>query len=637
MMSFEISSNIRAFRFSLEHLIRHLNSRIFRADIDRRNKKFFDKLDLSMFGCCFTIDTELVLLFIVTLVSTTTVFGGSSSNIIFDSVASEPESNDYGNCITESSEYSNCTTLKSQDSVEYLELNPFTGQGEFGLCRSKKENYVPCYGVPPGYLLNEFDNDDDFDRHCEVFRSENRCLVPPPKGYKIPARWPAGRDLIWSENVKMEENKFISARSLKRRSGFSPEKNQFAFELDGIRDYSHQIAEKIGLRNDSEFLQVGVCNVLDIGCGYTSYGAHLTSLKVMSICIGEYEESSSQVQLALERGLPAMIGNFSTRLPPYPSLSNDMIHCSQCASRRNMIGKKFLIEVDRLLKPGGYFVMPSPSSRVVARWKGRYISKMIEELQYCWKLRGWLTEPFVWQKSADANCYLSRKRESIPLCGMEDDVQKYYKPLRSCLIGPTNKRWIAVQNLSSKLDSTYLENLHGVRPEDFQDERTEWSSVLKNYWSLLAPLIFSDHPKRLTEEDPLPPFNMIRNVMDMNAHYGGFNAALLEEKKLVWVMNIVPVGSSTPFLSSSINDLLAFSMTGVSLFPLTQEPTICCTQKAPFTNQIKEGWVILYDTVEAIEMARMIAIQMHWEARAIDLQNGIKQQLLVCQKPFLKR
>lgn len=43
---------------------------------------------------------------------------------------------------------------------------------------------------------------------------------------------------------------------------------------------------------------------------------------------------------------------------------------------------------------------------------------------------------------------------------------------------------------------------------------------------------------------------MIRNVMDMNAHYGGFNAALLEEKKLVWVMNVVPVGSSNtlPFI-----------------------------------------------------------------------------------------
>ena len=31
--------------------------------------------------------------------------------------------------------------------------------------------------------------------------------------------------------------------------------------------------------------------------------------------------------------------------------------------------------------------------------------------------------------------------------------------------------------------------------------------------------------------------------MDMNAHYGGLNAAFVEQKKTVWVMNVVPVGS----------------------------------------------------------------------------------------------
>lgn len=66
---------------------------------------------------------------------------------------------------------------------------------------------------------------------------------------------------------------------------------------------------------------------------------------------------------------------------------------------------------------------------------------------------------------------------------------------------------------------------------------------MKNYWSLLTPLIFSDHPKRPGDEDPLPPYNMIRNVMDMNAHYGGLNAAFLEANNLVWVMNVVPVGA----------------------------------------------------------------------------------------------
>lgn len=29
--------------------------------------------------------------------------------------------------------------------------------------------------------------------------------------------------------------------------------------------------------------------------------------------------------------------------------------------------------------------------------------------------------------------------------------------------------------------------------------------------------------------------------MDMNSRYGGFNHALLEEGKSVWVMNVVPV------------------------------------------------------------------------------------------------
>ncbi|CAL0331250.1 unnamed protein product [Lupinus luteus] len=84
----------------------------------------------------------------------------------------------------------------------------------------------------------------------------------------------------------------------------------------------------------------------------------------------------------------------------------------------------------------------------------------------------------------------------------------------------------------------------GVEPEEFYEDLHFWRSAVQNYWSLLTPLIFSDHPKRPGDEDPLPPFNMIRNVMDMSANYGGLNAALLEEKKSVWVMNVVPAKTS---------------------------------------------------------------------------------------------
>lgn len=83
----------------------------------------------------------------------------------------------------------------------------------------------------------------------------------------------------------------------------------------------------------------------------------------------------------------------------------------------------------------------------------------------------------------------------------------------------------------------------GVQQDEFFEDFESSRSALRNYWSLLTPLIFSDHPKRPADEDPLPPFNMIRNVMDMNARFGGLNSAFLEAGKSVWVMNVVPVNA----------------------------------------------------------------------------------------------
>jgi len=96
----------------------------------------------------------------------------------------------------------------------------------------------------------------------------------------------------------------------------------------------------------------------------------------------------------------------------------------------------------------------------------------------------------------------------------------------------------------------HVSTVAGVQSEDYFEDLEFWRSTLKNYWSLLTPLIFSDHPKRPGDEDPLPPFNMIRNVMDMSTKYGGLNTALLEEKKSVWVMNVVPatVSNSLPLI-----------------------------------------------------------------------------------------
>ncbi|XP_074295910.1 putative methyltransferase PMT5 isoform X1 [Silene latifolia] len=565
--------------------------------------------------------------------------------------------------------FTNYRKLKEQAVVDYFDLRFLNSganprQKELPLCGKERENYVPCYNASAN-LLAGFKDGEEFDRHCELSRDEERCLVRPPKEYKIPLRWPAGRDVIWSGNVKITKDQFLSSGSMTKRMMLL-EENQIAFHnddgliFDGVKDYSRQLAEMIGLGSDLDFPQAGVQTMLDIGCGFGGFGGHLVSLKVMPVCIAAYELTGGQAQLALERGLPAMIGNFISRQLPYPALSFGMIHCAQCGIDWDGKDGMFIIEVDRVLKPGGYFVLTSPMIKpegsLLATKKGIMLTPVEDFTQkICWSLLDQQDETLIWQKTADANCYAARKK-GVPLCQDENESKPYYRPLASCITGANNKRWISIHNRSnsSRLTSRELE-LHGVQSWDFYEDRDNLKTAMRNYWSLLTPLIFSDHPKRPGDEDPLPPYNMVRNVMDMNAHYGGFNAALLEGKKSTWVMNVVPVGTG-----NTLPLILDQGFAGVLHDWCEPFPTYPRTYDMLHANGLlshlssekfrmmdlflemdrilrPEGWVVLSDNVGAIEMARTHAAQIRWEARVIDPQNGSDQRLLVCQKPFLRK
>ncbi|KAK4261012.1 hypothetical protein QN277_004066 [Acacia crassicarpa] len=599
-----------------------------------------------------------LMLCLISLLALIAVLGSSSSN----NIDSTP--------LTRASLiYSNYRRIKEQAAVDYLELKSvslgITGQKELDLCSKERENFVPCYNVSAN-LLAGFKEGEEFDRHCEVSREADRCLVRPPKDYKIPLRWPTGRDVIWSGNVKLTKEQFLSSGSMTKRLMLL-EENQIAFHsedgliFDGVKDYSRQLAEMIGLGSDTEFPQAGIRVILDINCGFGSFGAHLASLKLMAVCIAAYEATGSQVQLALERGLPAMIGNFISRQLPYLSLSYDMVHCAQCGIIWEEKDGMFLFEVDRVLKPGGYFVLTLPSRRPQgssSRVNKNTIMTPMEGLtqKLCWTLLAQQDETFIWQKTADIGCYSSRKQHGIPLCKEHDDSQAYYQPLVPCISGTSSKRWIPIQNRSTGSELSLAElKIHGVQPEDFYEDLQYWRSALKNYWSLLTPLIFSDHPKRPGDEDPLPPFNMVRNVMDMNAKYGGFNAALLEEKKLAWVMNVVPASASNVLpliLDRGFAGVIHNWCEPFPTYPRTYDllhakgllshlASERCSMVDLFLEMDRilrpEGWIILSDKLGAIEMARRFATQVRWEARVIDLQNGSDQRLLVCQKPFVKK
>lgn len=116
--------------------------------------------------------------------------------------------------------YTSYRRLKEQAAVDYLELRTLFSspprQREIDLCGKERENYVPCFNVSAN-VLGGFKDGEEFDRHCELSKDDERCLIRPPKEYKIPLRWPAGRDVIWSGNVKITKDQFLSSGSMTKR------------------------------------------------------------------------------------------------------------------------------------------------------------------------------------------------------------------------------------------------------------------------------------------------------------------------------------------------------------------------------------------------------------------------------------
>ncbi|KAJ6335512.1 hypothetical protein OIU78_012192 [Salix suchowensis] len=501
---------------------------------------------------------------------------------------------------------------------------------EFEFCSEESENYAPCFNVSENLALGYSDGSENA-RLCGQ-SSRQSCLVFPPVNYRIPPRWPTGRDIIWVANVKITAQEVLSSGSLTKRMMMLDEE-QISFRsvspmFDGVEDYSHQIAEMIGLRNESNFVQAGVRTILDIGCGYGSFGAHLFSKQLITMCIANYEPSGSQVQLTLERD------------------------------------GYFLIEADRVLKPGGYFVWTSPLTNArnkenQKRWI--FVRDFAENL--CWEMLSQQDETVVWKKTSKRSCYSSRKPGAGPAtCNKGHDVESpYYRPLQGCIAGTHSRRWIPIQEKTtwpsrSHLNKTELA-IYGLHPEDFSEDAENWKTTVTNYWSVLSPIIFSDHPKRPGEEDPSPPYNMFRNVLDMNAHFGGFNAALLEAGKSVWVMNVVPTSGPNylplildrgfvgvlhdwcePFPTYPRSYDLVHAE---GLLTLQTHQQRRCTMLDLFTEIDRvlrpEGWIIIRDTAPLVESARMLTTRLKWDARVIEIESNSDDRLLICQKPFFKR
>ncbi|KAM7260988.1 hypothetical protein ACFE04_026463 [Oxalis oulophora] len=254
------------------------------------------------------------------------------------------------------------------------------------------------------------------ERHCPEKDELIKCRVPAPYGYTVPFRWPESRDFAWYNNAPYKH----LTEEKKKQNWIHFEGDRFRFPgggtmfPNGADKYIDDIGKLINLEDGS------IRTAIDTGCGVASFGAYLLSRDILTVSFAPRDTHIAQVQFALERGVPALIGVLASIRLPYPSRAFDMAHCSRCLIPWGLNDGLYLMEVDRVLRPGGYWVLSGPPINWEGHWKGWERTK--EDLKaeqdkieavaksLCWKKLVQSGDIAIWQKPSNhIHCKATRK------------------------------------------------------------------------------------------------------------------------------------------------------------------------------------------------------------------------------------
>ncbi|XP_074308221.1 putative methyltransferase PMT11 [Silene latifolia] len=519
---------------------------------------------------------------------------------------------------------------------------------KFPMCSESLREYIPCMdNVEAIKKLNSTENGEKFERHCPETGKELDCLIPPPKNYKTPIPWPKSRDEVWYFNVP-------HTRLVEDKGGqnwMTRDKDKFKFPgggtqfIHGANQYLDQISQMIPAIAFGQHTRV----VLDVGCGVASFGAYLMSRNVTTLSIAPKDVHENQIQFALERGVPAMVAAFTTRRLPYPSQAFDIIHCSRCRINWTRDDGIHLLEVNRILRAGGYFAWAAQpvykhEPLLEEQWK-----EMVNlTTRLCWELvkkEGYIA---IWQKPLNNSCYLSREAGTHPpICDANDDADNvWYVNLKPCIARlPENGYGGNVPNWPDRL-STPPERLQSIqidayisRKELFKAETKYWNEIIEGY-------VRAWHWKSLK----------LRNVMDMRAGYGGFAAALINNGIDCWVMNVVPVSGPNTLpviydrgLIGVMHDWCEPFDTYPRTYDLLHASSLFATEKkrCNMSSIMLEmdrvlrpgGRAYIRDTVSIVEQLQEIAKAMGWRAAIHDTSEGphASYKILTCDKLLLRK
>lgn len=517
----------------------------------------------------------------------------------------------------------------------------------FSECSPELQDYTPCtdprrWKRYRGHCLSFL------ERHCPPKSERKECLVPPPEGYKLPIRWPKSRNECWYRNVPFD---WISKQK-SNQHWLRKEGEKFVFPGGGTM-FPHGVSHYVDLmQNLIPAMKDGtIRTAIDTGCGVASWGGDLLDRGILTVSLAPRDNHQAQVQFALERGIPAVLGIISTQRLPFPSSSFDMAHCSRCLIPWTEFGGIYLLEIHRILRPGGFWVLSGPPVNYEHRWRGWNTTTEEQKSNYdklqrllvsiCFKPYNQKDDIAVWQKSSDGSCYENLDtNHHPPKCddGTEPD-SAWYTPLSPCIVlqnQQTNHK-AALESLPKWPQRLHtpparVSNVRGGNGGRFKRDDSKWKAQVKHYKGLL-PALGSDE---------------IRNVMDMNTVYGGFSAALIHDP--VWVMNVVssygantlPVVFDRGLIGTYHDWCEAFST-----YPRTYDLLHLdglftaeghrCEMKYVLLEMDRilrpNGYALIRESSYYIEHIMTIAEGMRWGCRKEDAEDNVdKEKVLICQK-----
>ncbi|XP_075478171.1 putative methyltransferase PMT15 [Primulina tabacum] len=521
-------------------------------------------------------------------------------------------------------------------------------------CKGELSEYTPCQDSGRS-LKFERQMLVYRERHCPEKKELLKCRIPAPHGYTTPFRWPESRDTVWYANVP---HKHLTVEKA-GQNWVRFEGDRFRFPGGGTMfprgadAYIDDIGKLINLKDGS------IRTAIDTGCGVASWGAYLLSRNILPISFAPKDTHEAQVQFALERGVPALIGILATERLPYPSRAFDIAHCSRCLIPWGQYDGIYLIEVDRILRPGGYWILSGPPVNWENHWKGwnRTRESLNEEQNgienvarsLCWKKLVQKNDLAIWQKATNhMHCKLNRKVfRKPPFCQDQDPDKAWYTKMESCLtpladvsdITETSGGQLAnwPERLTTVPPRILSGSVKGVTGEIFGKDTELWKKRVSHYKAV-------DH--QLAEP------GRYRNLLDMNAYLGGFAAALVDDP--TWVMNVVPVEADVNTLGVIYERGLIGTYQNwceaMSTYPRTYDFihadsifTIYkdrCEMKDILLEMDRilrpQGSVIIRDDVDVLVNVKSVADGLQWDSRMTDHEGGphVREKLLIATKQY---